>query len=153
MSSVLSPQRASTEQTGSARRGLPEFGRLAYTALGANALLIAILLLTNRRWSAVSVLAGLVVGLAVYGSLHLFVGRGLEPLVASVRGHAKPAAGGPTMLFVCLLPLKYLLLGGLLYLLVRAGHVSLVWLGVGFLVTQATITTATVLHLMRTPRL
>ncbi len=139
-------------QTLPKKSGLPAFRPLAATAFACNAPLLAWLLIAGRLWTAVSVLAGLVVGLAVYGSLHLFVGWGLEPFVAGVRGQAKPHTGGATVIFAFLLPLKYLLIGGLMFLLIHAGHLSLFWFVVGFLITQVSVTVATVLHLMRQPR-
>ena len=131
---------------------LPAFRALAVTAFAANAPVLAWALIAGRLWLALSVLAGLSVGLAVYGSLHLFVGRGLDPIVANIRGQAKPPTGGATALFAVMLPLKYLLIGGLMFLLVRGGHLSLFWFVVGFLITQVSVTATTVLHLGRQPR-
>ncbi|MBV9848745.1 MAG: hypothetical protein JO250_03560 [Armatimonadetes bacterium] len=132
--------------------GLPAFRPLAGTAFAANAPLLAWLLIAGRLGTALSVLAGLGVGLAVYGSLHLFVGRGLDSFVAGIRGRATPPTGGATTLFAVLLPLKYLLIGGLMFLLIRGGHLSLFWFVIGFLVTQVAITVATVIHLAKQPR-
>ena len=83
----------------------------------------------------------------------MFVGRGLDPIVAGIRGQAKPPTGGATALFAVLLPLKYLLIGGLMFLLIRGGHLSLFWFVVGFLITQVSVTVATVLHLAKTAAL
>ncbi len=135
------------------RRGFPAFRPLAATAFAANAPLLAWLLMTGRLWPALSALAGLGVGLAVYGSLHLFVGRGLEPLLPGIRGKAKPSTGGLTALFALLLPLKYLGLGGLMFLLARSGHLNLFWFAIDFVVTQVAITSAAVVFLARQPRL
>ena len=142
-----------TEQVAPIKKpGLPAFGPLAGAAFAVNAPLLAWLLMSGRAWTALSVMAGLAVGLAVYGSLHLFVGRGLDPFMAGLRGQAKPPTGGVTVIFAVLLPLKYLLIGGLMYLLIRGGHLSLFWFVVGFLITQVSVTVATVLHLMKQPR-
>ncbi len=134
------------------RPALPAFGRLAAVAAAANAPLLAALLLTGHALNGLSALAGLGVGLVVYGSLHLFVGRGLDPFVAGLRGRASPKTGGATALFALLLPLKYLAIGGLLFVLVRAGHLSVLWLVVGFVITQAAVTLAAVAHLAKQPR-
>lgn len=140
------------EKVASSGEGLLPFRPLTMTAFAANAPLLAWLLLAGRLGTALSVLAGLGIGLAVYGSLHLFIGRGLEPFFAGIRGQAKPADGAKA-LFVALLPLKYLALGGLMFLLVRGGHLSIIWFAVGFLITQVSITVATVLHLAKMRRL
>ena len=129
--------------------GLPPFRPLAVTAFAANVPLLSWLLLTGRLASAVSLLAGFLIGIALYGSLHLFVGRALEPLFAGIRGQAKPNIGGTKMLFVALLPLKYLVIGGLMFLLIRGGHLSILWFAAGFVFTQVSITAATVLRLAR----
>ena len=131
---------------------LPAFRALAVTAFAANAPVLAWAMMAGRLWLALSVLAGLGVGLTVYGSLHLFVGRGLDPIVAGIRGQAKPPVGGATTLFAVLLPLKYLLIGGLMFLLVRGGHLNLFWFVVGFLITQVSVTVATMVHLGKQPR-
>ncbi len=135
-----------------ARPALPAFGRLAAAAAAANAPLLAWALMTAHTRPAFSILAGLGLGLAVYGSLHLFVGRGLDPFVQGVRGKAHPKTGGATAVFALLLPLKYLVLGGLMWLLWRTGQLSLLWFGVAFLVTQLSVTLAAVAHLARHPR-
>lgn len=129
--------------------GLPPFRPLVITAFAATALPLAWLLLTVHMANALSLLAGFGVGIALYGSLHLFIGRALTPLFASIRGQAKPNVGGTKSLFVALLPLKYLIIGGLMFALTRGGHLSLLWFVVGFLVTQVSITAATVRHLAR----
>ena len=130
------------------RDGLPAFRPLAGVAFAANVPALAWLLMVGRLGNGLSVLAGLTIGLALYGSLHLFIGRGLEPFFAGIRGQAKPADGAKG-LFIALLSLKYLVLGGLMFLLVRGGHLSIAWFTVGFLITQVSITVATVSHLAR----
>ncbi len=133
--------------------GLPPFRPLAVTAFAANVPALSWLLLCGRLENGLSLLAGFFVGTALYGSLHLFIGRGLEPLFASVRGQAKPNIGGTKTLFVVLLPLKYLVIGGVMFLLIRGGHLSLLWFIVGFLVTQVSVTAAAIPHLARQRRL
>ena len=151
MSQTLSPP--PTKPTAPARpAGLPAFRLLGSVAFAANAPLLAWVMMAGRLWTAASVLAGLGVGLAVYGSLHLFVGRGLDPFMAGIRGQAKPPTGGATAIFAVLLPLKYLVIGGLMFLLIRGGHLSLFWFVIGFLVTQVSVTVATVVHLAKQPR-
>jgi hypothetical protein len=135
-----------------ARAVLPAFDRLAGTAAAANAPLLAWALLTDHQRPAFSLVAGLGLGLAVYGSLHLFVGRGLDPFVQGLRGKAVPKTGGATALFALLLPLKYLVLGGLMWLLWRTGGLSLLWFAAAFLITQLSITLTAVAHLARRPR-
>lgn len=132
---------------------LPPFRPLAAAAFAANVPLLSWLLLTGQAVNSLSLLAGLAVGLALYGSLHLFIGRALEPLFAGVRGQAKPNTGGAKALFVALLPLKYLLLGGLMFLLIRGGHLSVGWFAAGFVTTQVSITAATVIRLAGRQRL
>lgn len=129
--------------------GLPPFRPLAAAAFAANVPLLSWLLLTGRVTTAFSLLGGFLIGIALYGSLHLFVGRALEPLFAGIRGQAKPNVGGAKTLFVALLPLKYLVLGGLMFLLIRGGHLSILWFSVGFIVTQVAITVDTMLYLAR----
>ena len=151
MSSLLTePPQA--EPAPATKEGLPLFRPLAVTAFAANVPALSWLLLAGRPGNSLSVLTGLAIGLALYGSLHLFIGRGLEPFFASVRGQATPASGGAKTLFVALLPLKFLVIGGAMFLLVRGGHLSLLWFVVGFLTTQASVTAAAVLHLAK-PRL
>lgn len=128
------------------------FRPLAIVAAAVNIPAFAGLLLIGHLWSAFSVLAGLGLGMAVYGSLHLFVGRGLEPFLPAVRGRSKPATGGMTFFFALLLPLKYLALGGLMWLLWRSGHLSLVWLAAGFVTTQVAVTAAAVRQMLRAPK-
>jgi hypothetical protein len=147
MSPMLTQQQA--EPVPSSKDGLPAFRPLAVTAFAANAPVLACLLLLGRLGNGLSLLAGLLIGLALYGSLHLFIGRGLEPLFAGIRGQAQPVVGGAKTVFLALLPLKFLVIGGLMFLLVRGGHLSLVWFTVGFLITQASITAAAVLHLAK----
>ena len=142
MSSMLTKPR-------SIKDGLPAFRPLAVIAFAANVPALSWLLMMGRLGNGLSLLAGLSIGLALYGSLHLFIGRGLEPFFAGIRGQAKPVVGGAKSLFVALLPLKYLVIGGLMFLLIRGGHLSLVWFTVGFLITQVSITAATVLHLAK----
>ena len=149
MSRMLAQQRP--EAVPSSSEGLPALRPLVVTAFAANAPVLAWLLLVGRLGIALSVLAGLAIGLAVYGSLHLFISRGLEPFFASIRGQAKPA-DGIKGLFVALLPVKYLVLGGLMFLLIRGGHLSIAWFSIGFLITQRSITTATVLHIAKQRR-
>ncbi len=132
--------------------GLPRFRPLAAAAFAANVPLLSWLLLTGQAVSSLSLLAGLLVGLAMYGSLYLFIGRALEPLFASLRGQAKPNIGGAKSLFIALLPLKYLLLGGLMFLLIRGGHLSIGWFAAGFVTTQVAVTAATVMRLARPRR-
>ncbi len=132
-----------------APNGLPPFRPLTVTGFAANVPLLSWLLLTGRPANALGLLAGFLIGIALYGSLHLFVGRALEPLFAGIRGQAKPNIGGSKTFFVALLPLKYLVLGGLMFLLIRGGHLSILWFSVGFVVTQISITAATILHLAR----
>jgi len=148
MNSVIDKQRppaaAPTSQS-----GLLPFQPLAVIAFAANVPVLSWLLIVGRFEDALSLLAGFFVGIALYGSLHLFIGRGLEPLFAGIRGQAKPNIGGAKMLFVALLPLKYLLIGGLMFLLIRGGHLSLLWFIIGFVVTQVSITAATVSHLAK----
>lgn len=151
MNLTLTQQRS--EPTPVSGSGLPLFRPLAFAAFAANAPLLVWLLLAGRLNTALSVLAGFTIGLAVYGSLHLFIGRGLEPFFVGIRGRAKPAASGATALFAALLPLKYLVLGGLMFLLIRGGHLSLVWFALGFLIVQVSITLATLSHLTRQQRL
>jgi len=150
MNSMLTQQR--TEPARSPKDGLPPFRPLAGIAFAANVPTLFCLLLAGRLGNGLSVLAGLFIGLALYGSLHLFIGRGLEPFFAGIRGQARPVVGGTKTLFVALLPLKYLVIGGLMFLLIRGGHLSLVWFIVGFLTTQASITAAAVLHLAKPQR-
>ena len=152
MTPALRHNKAAETAPEAAPRGLPVFRALAATAFAANAPLLAWLLLAGRLWTALSALAGLAVGLAIYGSLHLFVGRGLELFLDGVRGRAKPQTGGLTALFALLMPLKYLALGGLMYLLVRGGHLSIFWFVVGFVLTQVAVTLAAVRHMARRPR-
>lgn len=141
-----------TPTQSSARPVLPPFGRLALAAAAANTPLVAWALLTAHLRTAFSLAIGLGFGLGVYGALHLFVGRGLDPFVQNIRGKAKPATGGATALFALLLPLKYLVLGGLLWLLWRTGDLSLLPFGIGFLATQLAVTLTAVAHLTRHPR-
>ena len=150
MSPMLTQQKP--EAVASSRDGLPLFRPLAVIAFAANVPVLAWFLLTGKLGIALSVSAGLAIGLALYGSLHLFIGRGLEPFFASIRGQAKPPAGAKGV-FVALLPLKYLVLGGLMFLLVRGGHLSIAWFCVGFLITQVSITVATILHLAKQRRI
>lgn len=124
--------------------GLPPFRPLAAAAFAANAPLLCWLLLTGQAASSLGLLAGLAIGLVLYGSLHLFVGRALEPLFAGIRGQAKPSTGGAKSLFVALLPLKFLLLGGLMFLLIRGGHLCIGWFAAGFVTTQVAVTATTV---------
>ena len=138
--------------TPAGKAALPAFRALAVTAFAATTPLLAWWLIAGRLGATLSVLAGLGVGLTVYGSLHLFVGRGLGLFVAGIRGQAKPSTGGATALFAILLPLKYLFIGGLMFLLIRGGHLSLFWFVVSFLITQVSVTVATVLHLVKQPR-
>ena len=149
MSSALSQPQTSAGIKSVAKNGLPAFRPLAGTACASNVPLVAWFLFTGRLGTALSLLAGLAVGLALYGSLHLFIGRGLEPLFAGLRGTVKPATGGTTAIFAMLLPFKYLLLGGLMFLLIRGGHLSILWFVVGFLITQVAVTLAAVRHLTR----
>jgi hypothetical protein len=137
------------DKAASAPNGLPPFRPLAVTAFAANVPVLSWLLLTGHLANALSLLGGFGVGIVLYGSLHLFVGRALEPLFAGLRGQAKPNIGGAKTLFVALLPLKYLVIGGLMFLLIRGGHLSILWFAVGFVFTQVSITAATVLHLAR----
>ena len=144
------PAAAKAAAEASARpSGLPPFRPLVVTAFAANAPVLSWLLLTGRLANALSLLAGFGIGIALYGSLHLFIGRALTPLFAGIRGQAKPNVGGTKVLFVALLPLKYLVIGGLMFALVRGGHLSLLWFVVGFLTTQVFITAATVRHLAK----
>ncbi len=156
MNSVTDEQRppaAHTSQSGSPpKSGLPPFRPLAAVAFAANVPVLSWLLIAGRLENALSLLSGFFVGIALYGSLHLFIGRGLEPLFAGIRGQAKPNIGGAKMLFVALLPLKYLLIGGLMFLLIRGGHLSLLWFILGFMVTQVSITAAAVSHLAKLRR-
>ena len=104
MSPMLAQQRP--EAVPSSGEGLPLFRPLAAIAFAANAPVLAWLLLVGRLGTALSVLAGLAIGLAVYGSLHLFITRGLEPFFASIRGQAKPADGAKglfilTLVLIC----------------------------------------------------
>ncbi len=140
------------ESVPASHRGFPRFQPLATVAFAANVPLLAWMLILGHVWAAMSIAAGLVVGLAVYGSLYLFVGRGLDFFLAGVRGRAKPATGGATAMFALLLPLKYLLIGGLMFLLIRGGHLSIFWFVVGFLITQVSVSLATVRHLVKQPR-
>lgn len=143
---LLEEQRPPTAAPTS-KDGLPPFRPLAVIAFAANVPVLSWLLIVGRVENALSLLAGFFVGIALYGSLHLFIGRGLEPLFAGVRGQAKPNIGGAKTLFVALLPLKYLVIGGLMFLLIRGGHLSLLWFIAGFVVTQVSITAAAVPHL------
>ena len=129
--------------------GLPPFRPLVLAAFAANVPLLSWLLIVGRLENALSLSSGFFVGIALYGSLHLFVGRGLEPLFAGVRGQAKPNIGGAKSLFVVLLPLKYLVIGGVMFLLLRGGHLSLLWFVIGFLTTQISVTAAAVPHLAK----
>ncbi len=129
--------------------GLPPFRPLAVTAFAANVPLLSWLLLMGRLASALSLLAGFLLGIALYGSLHLFIGRALTPFFDGIRGQARPNVKGTQTLFIALLPLKYLVIGGFMFLLIRGGHLSLPWYVAGFLVTQVSITAATVRHLAR----
>lgn len=126
--------------------GLPPFRPLAAAACAANVPLLCWLLLTGQAASSLGLLAGLLIGLVLYGSLHLFIGRALEPLFAGIRGQAKPSAGGAKSVFAALLPLKFLLLGGLMFLLIRGGHLSIGWFAAGFVTTQVSVTAATVMR-------
>jgi hypothetical protein len=150
ISLMLTQQRTDSAQA--SKESLPPFRPLAGIAFAANVPAISWLLLTGRLGSSLSVLSGLFVGLLLYGSLHLFIGRGMESFFASVRGQAKPAVGGAKTVFLALLPLKFLVIGGVMFLLVRGGHLSLIWFVVGFLTTQASITAAAVLHLAKPRR-
>jgi hypothetical protein len=138
--------------TNSSRPVLPSFGRLAGSAAAANAPLVLWLLMTGHGRPVYSLLAAFVMGMAVFGSLYLFVGRGLDPFVRAHRGQAKPATGSATFAFALLLPLKYLVLGGLLWLMWHTGHLSLLWFIVGFLITQISVTVTAAAQLSRRPR-
>ncbi|MGI4790971.1 MAG: hypothetical protein ACRYFS_19250 [Janthinobacterium lividum] len=147
MSLTLEEQGRQTAEA--SKTGLPPFRPLAIIAFSANVPILSWMLLTGRLGNSLSTLAGFLIGIALYGSLHLFIGRGLEPFFASVRGQAKPVVGGTKTLFIALLPLKYLVIGGLMFLLIRGGHLSIVWFIVGFLITQISITVATVSRLAK----
>lgn len=131
---------------------LPSFRVLAGAALAANAPVLAYMIASARFSGGFGVAAGVMIGLAVYGSLYLFVSRGLDPFVKNIRGSGKAASGGPTFLFALLLPLKYLALAALMWLFWRVGHMSLSWFAVGFLITQISVTVAAAAHLARSPR-
>ena len=88
-SPLLQEPLAETPSGKAAPSGLPPFRPLAVTAFAANVPLLSWLLLTGRLASAVSLLAGFLIGIALYGSLHLFVGRALEPLFAGIRGQGE----------------------------------------------------------------
>lgn len=137
------------DKASAAPSGLPPFRPLVVTAFAANVPLLCWLLLTGRMANALSLLVGFLIGIVLYGSLHLLVGRALEPLFASLRGQAKPNIGGAKTLFVALLPLKYLVIGGLMFLLIRGGHLSILWFAIGFVFTQVSTTSATVLQFAR----
>jgi hypothetical protein len=141
-----------TPAQSSTRPALPAFGKLAVSAVLANAPLLMWALITRHGRPALSIVAGVVFGLAVYGALHLFVGRGLDPFVQNLRGKANAKTGGATAVFALLLPLKYVVLGGLLWLLWRTGELNLLWFAVAFLIVQLSVTLTAVAHLTRHPR-
>jgi hypothetical protein len=131
---------------------LPNFGLLSSAALASNLLLSVGLLGLGLGHAVVSVMAGWMVGLVVYGTLYLFVGRGLDPFVSRLRGKAKPSTAGQTLIFGLMLPVKYLALGLLIWLIWRTGQLNLLWFSAGFIVTQISVTAATVAHMARCPR-
>lgn len=60
-----------TEMPREAAHGLPPFGQLLPNALIVNALALGILLVIRQNWLALGVIAGAMVGIGVFWSLHL----------------------------------------------------------------------------------
>jgi len=132
---------------------LPSFWGFVAVAAIANAPVVGLLLLRASIKPAFSVAVGLATGLVVYGTLHLFINRGLDFFLVGVRGQAQPQSGGSAVLIAMLLPLKYVVIGAALYWLVNAGALAVPWVAVGFMITQVAVTAKSMKRLKSMPLL
>ena len=130
---------------------LPGFGYFAGAAALSNAPIVAWLLITSHLKPAFGVVVGLISGLVVYWSLHLFINRGMDLFIPDVRGRAKVDTGSPAVLLGLLLPLKYLVIGAGLYLLYTAHLLDVPWVAVGFAITQLAVISRAVKRLKSMP--
>jgi hypothetical protein len=129
---------------------LPSFGGFAAVSAIANAPLTALLLLRGDIKAAVNVVVGLAIGLLVYGSIHLFINRGLDFFVPSSR-QARPESGLAAVCFGLLLPLKFVFIFAAIYWLLKVHMVILFWMAAGFAVTQLAVIAKTVKRLKSMP--
>lgn len=119
---------------------LPPFGRLAAVGLAVDAPFIAFALIEGNVRAAVSLAAGWALAIAVYGMLHLIVGRGLDFFTPD-----RPAAGartnntGSIAGFAAAMIGKYVLIGALLFLVWRTGYLAVFPFLGGFLLAQIAI--------------
>jgi hypothetical protein len=125
---------------GSREQHLPPFGKTFSGAVAVNGLLIAVLLISGRVKPALSIFVGLLVGAAIYGTLHLFIEHALDAFVGDRRGTASKAPAAQAAVFSGLLVVKYIVLGVVLFFLLRSALINVLWVLGGFVITQVCVT-------------
>ncbi len=131
------------------RATLPPFITLGAISLAANMPAVGLYLFGNKLGIALSILAGYLIGMVVYGFLYAFVTKGLDLFIKGMRGSASPDIRGPIGSFVVLLVVKFIALGALVFGIVRFGHVNILALAFGAVVTQIAMTCSVVVHMER----
>lgn len=126
---------------------LPDFRRLLAAACWACAPVLAFFLIGGKLWPALSVGIGLVLSVTVCAMLYLFVARGMDYFVASVRGTGgAQQKNGSVGQFVILLPAKFLVIGLLGWALLTLHQINYIAVLVGFGLAQIAITVTAARH-------
>jgi hypothetical protein len=118
---------------------LPPFGRLALIAFVVDAPLIGFALVRGNLRIALSLFAGWVLAIAIYGLLHMIIGRGLDLLTDS-GGRSQAGRTAQSLAFVILTLGKYVLIGLLLFAAWRTSYLELLPFLGGYVLAQIAIT-------------
>ena len=129
---------------------LPPFATLAKGATLTNAVPFAVLLTIHFVRPAFGLLGGFLVGLAVHGMLYVFVDQGLSlfsptPAYQNKQGHGGQVAGFAALAFG-----KFLVIAALLFALVVWLKMPVLYLALGFLLTQGAMITMVMRRLAST---
>lgn len=126
---------------------LPGFRRLLAAACWTCAPVLAYFLIEGKLWPALSIGIGLVLSVTVCAMLYLFVARGMDYFVASVRGTSgAQQKNGSVGQFVILLPAKFLVIGLLGWALLTLHQINYIAVLVGFGLAQIAITVTAARH-------
>lgn len=130
----------------SSENALPSFARMARIAGIAISPFVALCLIGGKVWLALSLMAGVVLSLAVCGMLYLFVNLGMASMVAGLQERSAADRSAQTMQFILALFAKFLVLAGVGYAVMTLHSISLPAILTGFIVAQTAIVLTATRH-------
>lgn len=129
---------------------MPSLRTLANAAFYANAPFLAYFLLTKRLHIALSIAGGLVLGMVLNSILYFIVNQGAAILGRGEANPTTPQKLGQTGGFAGLTGGKFIITGGLMFVMVVILKLNVYFLAGGFLLTQIAVTLTAMKRMMRT---